>query len=326
MDYYSILGVGKGATQQDIKKAYRKLAIEWHPDKNGGDKAAESKFKEISDAYNTLSDPNKKANYDNQNSQRHTNRSSDFGFNEFVKNQFRQGGFRKGPSYTDRPNPGPIVETDYLNITLERSIDLSSALAGIKLTIPVNRTICVESNDYSSSSKYKLDSEEKQIEIAIDLSNFYFNIKLEGNQYIINTRVAKLGNQDVTNAWNPEYGSFMETVISGHLYIKIIIDIPEDITLDGIDVIQKVKIPLSKAIFNGEKILIETILNKKYNAEINNPNSLSDLKFILKDKGIMGTDKKMGRYIIKFDIIPPSLDKLSKSNKETLKTILSEIE
>jgi molecular chaperone DnaJ len=64
-DYYSILGVSKSASADEIKKAYRKLAVKHHPDKNGGDKEAESKFKEITEAYQTLSDPDKRAQYDN---------------------------------------------------------------------------------------------------------------------------------------------------------------------------------------------------------------------------------------------------------------------
>jgi molecular chaperone DnaJ len=63
-DYYDILGVNKGSSASEIKKAYRKKAVKFHPDKNPDDKKAEEKFKEAAEAYEVLSDGDKKARYD----------------------------------------------------------------------------------------------------------------------------------------------------------------------------------------------------------------------------------------------------------------------
>ena len=78
-DYYKILGVSKSASASEIKKAYRKMAVKHHPDKNPGDKAAEDKFKEAAEAYDVLSNPEKKSKYDQFGHQAFQNGGSGFG-------------------------------------------------------------------------------------------------------------------------------------------------------------------------------------------------------------------------------------------------------
>ncbi|NNM06882.1 MAG: DnaJ domain-containing protein, partial [Gemmatimonadetes bacterium] len=63
-DYYDRLGVGRDASTEDVKKAYRKLALKYHPDRNEGSKEAEARFKEVTEAYEVLRDPEKRTTYD----------------------------------------------------------------------------------------------------------------------------------------------------------------------------------------------------------------------------------------------------------------------
>ena len=95
-DYYEILGIEKSATPEQIKKAYRKKAIKYHPDKNPGDKEAEDNFKDAAEAYEVLSDDNKRARYDQYG---HAGMSGAGGF----------GGGAGGGSRPTQPGTGPAA-------------------------------------------------------------------------------------------------------------------------------------------------------------------------------------------------------------------------
>ncbi len=89
-DFYSILGVSRDASEEDLKSAFRKLALKYHPDRNPDDKSAEEKFKEINEAYSVLSDPEKRRMYDLYGTSMGSASSEGFGFSDFG---FHMGGF-----------------------------------------------------------------------------------------------------------------------------------------------------------------------------------------------------------------------------------------
>ena len=93
MNYYEILGVDRGASEEEIKKAYRAKALQYHPDKNQGNQAAEEMFKKINEAYSVLSDPKKRSDYDIGRTSQQQPRSYAYDYtqqNPFVYNSFAE--------------------------------------------------------------------------------------------------------------------------------------------------------------------------------------------------------------------------------------------
>jgi molecular chaperone DnaJ len=139
-DYYEILGLQKGASDDEIKKGFRKLAIKYHPDKNQGDKEAEEKFKEINEAYQVLSDPQKKAQYDQYGTADFNGGGgfdaggfdfSDVGGFGDIFESFFGGGFSSGRR-KNGPERGADIEYN-LNLTFEE------AVFGVEKEVSINR-------------------------------------------------------------------------------------------------------------------------------------------------------------------------------------------
>lgn len=141
-DYYEILGVDRNASEQEIKRAYRKLAKKYHPDLNPGDKEAEQKFKEVNEAYEVLSDPEKKSRYDQFG---HAGVNGQ-GFGGFDPGAGGFGGFGDifddifdmfGGGFSTRRRTGPRKGAD-----IKQRIDISfeEAAFGVEKEIKINRT------------------------------------------------------------------------------------------------------------------------------------------------------------------------------------------
>ena len=156
-DYYKILGVGKNATEDEIKKAYRKLARKYHPDRNSGDKQAEERFKEVSQAHDVLSDPDKRKEYDRPSFAGFGGGGGGFdpsafasgfsggaagGFSDILSNLFggggaagqRAGGVRSGAGQRPSQARGTDLET-------EVSLSFDQAVKGtqVPLSVPTSK-------------------------------------------------------------------------------------------------------------------------------------------------------------------------------------------
>lgn len=150
-NYYSVLGLPNGASDDDIKKAYRKLAMKYHPDRNEGDKQAEDKFKEVSEAYAVLSDKKKRQQYDQFGSEGfHQKFSQEDIFRDFDMNEILRGfGFGGGNPFQGHERSGfgnpfsqgrpPQREAKIPPIKKECSITFEESAMGCQRTISIAR-------------------------------------------------------------------------------------------------------------------------------------------------------------------------------------------
>ena len=152
-DFYEILGVESNASDDEIKKSYRKLAMKYHPDRNQGDANSESKFKEASAAYEILKDPQKKAAYDQYGHDAFRQGGGPQGFGDFsggfsdIFEEFFGGGFGGQQSRQRGPSRGS-------DLRYNMAISLKEAFAGKKTEIRIpGYTGCVTCNSTGSSDK-----------------------------------------------------------------------------------------------------------------------------------------------------------------------------
>jgi DnaJ-class molecular chaperone len=288
-NYYEILGLERSASQDEIKKAYRNLSKQYHPDVNP---AGEAKFKEIAEAYETLGDPAKRAQYDNP-------RPTQQQFNPF--SMFNDFAF------------GHQMDTGHLNVQVDKRLSLSELISGVEFVI-----------DYkiSKSGMSAGSIEDRSVKVKIDLTENEYPFTKVGQSDAIVLRVRGGGSSMVFER-NDFFGRPAQASTTGDLIIRVIVD-TLGVQIAGSDLVQKVEISLHDALFSKE-IILENPFGKRYKITSINSNNLTDIKVRVPGQGLMTQAGTRGAYIFDLRVVKPDLTKLSQKDYNALSKIIAEI-
>lgn len=352
-DFYEVLGVNKGASEDEIKKAYRKMAMKYHPDKNPGNKAAEDKFKEANEAYSILSDADKKNKYDRFG---HAGVDPNAGFGG-------GGGFSGGGGFEDifdmfggmfgggggqRRRNGPAKGRD-----LQQSVTISfnEAAFGTKKQIQINKfvtcPVCEGSGSEKGTSKITCPkcngSGEVRTVKSTPFGQFQSSApcdRCNGNGQINEHPCKECGGngkvrKTVTIAVDIPAGVDNDSVISirgqgepgtnggpnGDFYVVIAVTPHRVFKRNGNDLILEMPITFTQLVL-GDEIIVPT-LSEKISYKIP-AGTQPDTVFRIKGKGIKSVRTgKMGDLYIKVDLeIPTKLDGEQKKKVKELGNVL----
>lgn len=288
-DYYKVLGVERSATQSEIKKAYRKLAVKYHPDKNPGNKAAEEKFKEISEAYQVLGNEDSRKKYDELGANWKQYENSGFGgqgFQGFGGQGFSGSGFSDFFDMFFGGNGG----FDFSNI---------GGFGGAR-----SRTRTMKGSDLSASVEMTLQEAYRGTERVFNVGNETIKIKIKpGVKDGQTLRVKGKGNPGVNGGAN---GDLLLTVV-----------IPKDPVYqrNDDDLVRDVNVDIYTAILGG-KIEIET-MKGNVNVPIK-PHTQNDSILRLKGLGMPHfAGEGTGALLLKVHLVLP--EKFSDKELELIK-------
>jgi len=244
-DYYKILGVNKTATDEELKKAYRDLAKKHHPDKNPGDKSAEDKFKDISEAYEVLKDPEKRKKYDALGS--NWKQAGTGNFDEWFKNYSHSNQGQSTFSFEDVFGGGEEGFTDFFDLFMGR---------GAKQRSYSFRSTPKKGRDYESSLNISLEEAFKGTTKELSVDGRHIRVKIEPGTE--EGKKLRLKNQGGASSSGGE---------SGDLFLKISFDKHKSFEKKGNDLHLKLPVDLYTAVLGGKKE-IHTIEGKTINLNI----------------------------------------------------------
>ena len=309
-DYYKILGVSKDASQEEIKKAYRKLAVKYHPDKNPDDKKSEDRFKEANEAFNVLGDPEKRKKYDQlgTNWQQYEQAGGGQSYGGFDWSQFGGKG-KRSRSYQS----GGSMEDIFGDMGGGGFSDFFEQFFGGMGGGQQRQSRAAKGQDIHSELSVSLEEAYQGTSRTINLRGQKLRIQIKPGAYEgLELRLKGKG--------HPGQGGGN----AGDLYIKIKILPHHEFSLQGTNLIKKLPVDLYTAVLGG-KIMVNTLSGK---VNINIPKgSQNGSRLKIKGKGmpVYGKTEQHGDLFVKLDVkIPQSLTPEEEKLFQQLKKIRQE--
>lgn len=336
-DYYEVLGVNKDADQETIKKAYRKLAVKHHPDKNIGDKESEEKFKEISVAYDTLSDSQKRQMYDHSGQESYYGQgfgqnidpfSFFSGFQGFWGNQDQSGYVKKinkDNKYTYRTKLEQIIAGGQDEIEFERhkscakckgigfnsTEQVCNTCKGSGITVQRNGNILIQQTCQSCGGS------KKQRNRCSDCSGQGYVTVRERILVKIPAGTRRMASLKISGKGNEVY--YGNDLVVGDTYLVIdYLEQDRNVSVKGNDIFTKVCVPFHLAIIEDE-IKVDILGCKTISLKLSK-DKMSGYIYEIKKDGILGN----GSTFIQVFIDLP-MKKISEEDQKQLSDILRRV-
>ena len=300
-DYYKVLGVEKTASQDAIKKAFKKLAMKYHPDKHPGDKKAEEKFKEVNEANEVLGDPEKRKKYDELGENWQSFQEGNYGGQEFDWSQFQTGGGRRGGF---RSTGGNADFSDFFE-----SFFGGGGFEGVSGNGGARFNRARKGQDLQTEVEITLEDAYTGAARLMELNGEKIEIKFKGVSDGQTLRIKGKGGQGSGGG------------ATGDIYLKVHIPVHPRFERKGDDLYCEEPVDLYTAILGG-KITVKT-MGASINVDIAKE---TDNGKVLRLKGLgmpkFGKEKEAGDLFVKIKVVIPK--KLTAKELELFKT-LSEI-
>lgn len=306
IDYYSVLGVSKNATQDEIKSAYRKLAMKYHPDRNPGDKTAEAKFKEINEAYEVLSDPEKRKMYDSlgqdwQNGQEFSPPPG--GFRKTYHYNFKDQDFSRFEGFSDffKSIFGNFTVDDFFSTNDDKfSFDYEDSFPNFKKNYDIEADIELSIYDIIKPTKKTFTLKYKENN-KINTKTIEVNLP----PGIRNGSKIRLKGQGISDGKR-----------KGDLYLNVKIKEDDVFKIEGDDILVKTKIMPWQAVL-GDKVPVKTPEGEIF-IKIP-PLTHTGKKFRIAQKGLLKKDGSRGDLYAIIEIDIP--DQITSYQKELFKKL-----